>query len=203
MLRGPLLAFLAMLLAARAESPVMKLPEDLEEKRRALVEVALKETDAHPDLTYKLAGASPEDGGMDCSGAVFYLLGKVGIDPPRTSADQYRWVVDSGNLTRVPEDALTLDHPAFAKLKPGDLLFWAYLTPGEDPRISHVQLFLGFEEKDHRPIMAGASDGRSYRGVKKNGFGLVDFTIPKAGSPKHLIGYGPPVWPAAKKARKP
>jgi len=201
MLRGPLLALLAMLLAAKAESPAMKLPEDLDPKRRALVEVALKESEAHPDLTYKFAGASPEDGGMDCSGAVFYLLGKVGIDPPRTADGQFRWVLESGNLTRVPGDALTLDHPAYSKLKPGDLLFWA--PASDDPHISHVQLFLGFEEKDHHPIMAGASDGRSYRGVKKNGFGLVDFTIPKADSPKRLIGYGPPAWPAAKKARKP
>ena len=201
MLRGTILALLAMLLAARAESPVMKLPEDLDQKRRALVEVSLKESEAHPGLPYKFAGASPEDGGMDCSGAVFYLLGKVGIDPPRTADGQFRWVLNSGNLTPVPEEALTLDHPAFSKLKPGDLLFWA--PTGEDPRISHVQLFLGFEEKDHHPIMAGASDGRSYRGVKKNGFGLVDFTIPKADSPKRLIGYGPPVWPAGKKAPQP
>jgi hypothetical protein len=201
MLRRPLLALLAMLLAAKAESPAMKLAEDLDPKRRTLVEVSLKESEAHPGLPYKYAGASPQDGGMDCSGAVFYLLGKVGIDPPRTADGQFRWVLDSGNLTRVPDDALTLDHPAFAKLKPGDLLFWA--PAGEDTRISHVQLFLGFEEKDHHPIMAGASDGRSYRGVKKNGFGLVDFRIPKADSPKRLIGYGPPVWPAGKKAPKP
>jgi peptidoglycan DL-endopeptidase CwlO len=201
MQRRPLLALLAMLLAAEAESPAMKLPEGLDPKRRALVEVSLKESEAHPALPYQYAGASPQNGGMDCSGAVFYLLGKVGIDPPRTADGQFRWVLDSGNLTRVPDDALTLDHPAFAKLKPGDLLFWA--PAGEDARISHVQLFLGFEEKDHHPIMAGASDGRSYRGVKKNGFGLVDFRIPKADSPKRLIGYGPPVWPAGKKAPKP
>ncbi len=190
-----------MLLAAQAESPAMKLPKDLDPKRRALVEVSLKESEAHPGLPYKFAGASPEDDGMDCSGAVFYLLGKVGIDPPRTADGQYRWVLDSGNLTRVPEDAVTLDHPAFEKLKPGDLLFWA--PASDDPHISHVQLFLGFEEKDHHPIMAGASDGRSYRGVKRNGFGLVDFRIPKADAPKRLIGYGPPVWPAGKKAPKP
>ncbi|MEI7929809.1 MAG: NlpC/P60 family protein, partial [Verrucomicrobiales bacterium] len=147
MLRDPILALLAMLLAVRAESPAMKLPEDLDEKRRALVEVSLKESEAHPDVPYRFAGASPEDGGMDCSGAVFYLLGKVEIDPPRTADGQYRWVLESGNLTRVPEDALTLDHPAFAKLTPGDLLFWA--PTGDDPHISHVQLFLGFEEKDH------------------------------------------------------
>ena len=197
----PLLTLLAMLLTAHADSPVMQLPEDLAEKRRALVAVALKETDAHPGLTYQFAGASPQDGGMDCSGAVFYLLGKVGIDPPRTADRQYHWVLDSGNLTRIPADARSLDHSAFAKLMPGDLLFWAPV--GDDARISHVQLFLGFEVKDHHPIMAGSSNGRSYRGVKKNGFGLVDFTIPKAGSPKRLIGYGPPVWPAGKKAPKP
>jgi cell wall-associated NlpC family hydrolase len=137
---------------------------------------------------------------MDCSGAVYYLLRKVGIDPPRSAQAQYDWVKKSGKLTVVPPDAKEGDR-IFDRLQPGDLLFWAAVDEAKEPRISHVQIYLGREIKDDLPVMIGASDGRSYRGTKKNGFGIVDFRVPKADSQRKLVGFGPPVWKKAAKTK--
>lgn len=174
----------------------MDWPESLSSERRQLLEISLQELAAHPGIPYKYSAASPEQGGMDCSGAVYYLLQKVGITPPRSSAAQYAWVKASGKLVTVPAGARTLDDPAFAQLQPGDLLFWAHDAPdiATNPKVSHVQIYLGKESKDGFAIMIGSSDGRSYRGARQNGFSIVDFQIPKAGSYKPLVAYGPPVW---------
>lgn len=187
------LLFFALAFSARGDPPLIQGQEHLEPARRELIEKSLKALGEHPGIPYRYGGSAPEEGGMDCSGAVYYLLGKVGIDPPRSAQAQYDWIKKSGNLTTVPKDAKEGD-PVFADLKPGDLLFWAAMDEGNEPRVSHVQIYLGKEAKDNLPVMIGASDGRSYRGVKKNGFDIVDFRVPKAESQRKLIGYGPPIW---------
>ena len=53
-------------------------------------------------------------------------------------------------------------------------------------------MFLGYESKDDRPVMINSTDGRSYRGVKANGYGVYDFRLPAAGSKISFIGYGTP-----------
>lgn len=52
-------------------------------------------------------------------------------------------------------------------------------------------MYLGLEKSDRRPVMIGASEGRSYRGQKRSGFGIVDFKVPKPGSETRIVGFGP------------
>jgi|688.fasta_scaffold184570_4 hypothetical protein len=52
-------------------------------------------------------------------------------------------------------------------------------------------MYLGKEKTDGLRVMIGASDGRSYRGKKLIGFGIVDFKVPKVGSKTRIIGFGP------------
>ena len=49
--------------------------------------------------------------------------------------------------------------------KPGDLLFWTGTYSVErDPPVTHTMIYLGEEKKSGKPIMVGASDGRTYEG---------------------------------------
>jgi len=186
-------------LLLQGELPEIDLPADLEAPRREFIEHSLKALEEHPAIPYVFAGSCPEDGGMDCSGTVFYLLGLVGLDPPRSAQNLHDWINQSDKLVTIPAGVTKADDPAFAKMLPGDLLFWGTPAPDGSVPITHVEIYLGREKKDGRRVMIGSSDGRSYRGVKKNGFDIVDFQVPKADSPKRLVAYGPPVWEDRKK----
>jgi hypothetical protein len=74
---------------------------------------------------YRWGGSSPS--GFDCSGLVYYVLGKLGIQAPRTSQAQYAWT------RRVSPQAL----------KPGDLVFLNF--PGETGA-GHVMIWLGADK---------------------------------------------------------
>ena len=78
---------------------------------------------------YKWGGNDPA--GFDCSGLVRYLHHEVGIDVPRTAAEQYR--------------AATPVNPA--DLEPGDLLF--FRTRGR--AVSHVAIYAGSGRFVHAP----------------------------------------------------
>ena len=132
-----------------------------------------------------------DEKGMDCSGAIVRLLKLVKIEPPRSAQGQYDWLRESGRLTLVPATARTPDDPVFRNLLPGDLVFWAHDQPGEPFRVSHVQVYLG-KEADGHAVMIGSSDGRSYRGKKLSGFGIVDYRVPEAGSATRIAGFGSP-----------
>jgi hypothetical protein len=71
---------------------------------------------------YVYGGSSPS--GFDCSGLIYFVLGKLGINAPRTSQAQYAWTA------RVSPQAL----------KPGDLVFLQF--PGEQGA-GHVMIWLG------------------------------------------------------------
>jgi cell wall-associated NlpC family hydrolase len=91
----------------------------------------------------------------------------------------------------------TPDDPAFATLRPGDLLFWAGTYQPSDGRassVSHVQIYLGRESRDGEDIhvMAGSTDGRTYRGTQRCGYGVYDFRLPGPGSKSTFAGFGPP-----------
>ena len=153
-------------------------------------------------MPYKFGGSSPKDGGFDCSGAMFYVMKQVDIDPPRTSAAQFLWLKEEGRLHEISQDVRTLDDKAMSKLTPGDLLFWGGTytpTDGRKVNITHVALYLGHEKKDGLAIMINATDGRSYRGTKANGYGVYDFRLPQAGGRSVFMGYGTPPGIAAVK----
>jgi NlpC/P60 family len=71
---------------------------------------------------YVYGGSSPS--GFDCSGLIYFALGKLGVNAPRTSQAQYAWT------KRVSPQAL----------RPGDLVFLNF--PGETGA-GHVMIWLG------------------------------------------------------------
>ncbi|MEO7097946.1 MAG: NlpC/P60 family protein [Luteolibacter sp.] len=170
--------------------------ESLPEDRRKLIEAALAVLNDSPWLPYLDGGAEPEAGGFDCSGAMYFVMRKAGLDPPRSSGEQFQWVKKKGLLHEVDGNALDTKDRSLAALKPGDLLFWSVIdaSPTGAPvtRIHHVAMYLGTEKKDDRPVMINSTDGRSYRGQKANGYGVYDFRIQKAESLSRLEGYGTP-----------
>ena len=198
-----LLFFLTIGATAERKHPAPKVLafEDLREtpalspQREQLIRMALAVSRKHRRLPYTFGGATPSDGGFDCSGAMSYVLKKAGFTPPRTSAGQYLWVRDSGKLHTVSKAARNPSHPSFHDLKPGDLVFWSGTYAPRDGRkvpVTHVGLYLGTEKSDGRPVIICASRGRSYRRQKGDGFGIYDFRVPSKKSRSKLIAYGPP-----------
>jgi peptidoglycan DL-endopeptidase CwlO len=169
--------------------------EGLPESRRKLIEVALETGKEVAGMPYLYGGNGPKEGGFDCSGAIHYVLNKAGLKPPRTSADQYLWVKENSQLHPVANAAVDTADASFSDLKPGDLVFWTGTYEPADGRlvnITHVAIFLGFEKKDGRAVMINATDGRSYRGKKGNGYGVYDFRVPTKGGKSRMVGYGTP-----------
>jgi cell wall-associated NlpC family hydrolase len=130
------------------------------------------------NLTYKYGSSDPSAGGMDCSGFIYYVLTRSGFkDVPRDSSEQYAWIRQNSNFHAVlSRDAKSFE---FRELRPGDLMFWSgtYKVNREIP-VSHVMIYLGTEKSTKKPVMVGASDGRSYDGVRRNGVSIFDFKMP-------------------------
>lgn len=152
---------------------------------------------AKQDLGYTYGSADPKNGGMDCSGFVYYVLQQNGFpDVPRDSSQQYVWVRKAGNFNAVlsrKEDSFEFDH-----LKPGDLLFWrGTYNIDRDPPITHTMIYLGREKRTNKRVMIGSSDGRTYDGKQRWGVSVFDFKMPpppKSGDAKIapvFVGYGP------------
>jgi peptidoglycan DL-endopeptidase CwlO len=148
------------------------------------------------NLGYTYGSADPKNGGMDCSGFVYYVLQQNGFpDVPRDSSQQYVWVRKAGNFRAVigrKEDSFELDD-----LKPGDLLFWrGTYNIDRDPPITHTMIYLGREKRTNRRVMVGSSDGRTYDGKQRWGVSVFDFKLPpppKSGDAKIspvFVGYG-------------
>ncbi len=159
---------------------------------RKLIEAALALT--AQDLTYTYGSADPANGGMDCSGFVYYLLQKNGItDVPRDASGQYVWLRKAGAFRAVL--SRKVESFELNELRPGDLLFWAgtYSTD-RDPPITHAMIYLGTEKESKSRVMVGASNGRSYHGRSRWGVSVFDFTMPKV-DPDHpqkrvdFVGY--------------
>ncbi|MET0986182.1 MAG: C40 family peptidase [Steroidobacteraceae bacterium] len=77
---------------------------------------------------YQYGGNGPQN--FDCSGLVQYIYRGVGIEVPRTAAEQF-------------DATQTVD---LAKLRPGDLLFFRI-----HGRISHVAIYAGERRFVHAP----------------------------------------------------
>jgi len=148
------------------------------------------------NLGYTYGSADPKNGGMDCSGFIYYVLQQNGFpDVPRDSSQQYVWVRKAGDFNAVlsrKEDSFELDD-----LKPGDLLFWrGTYNIDRDPPITHTMIFLGREKRTNKRVMVGSSDGRTYDGKQRWGVSVFDFKLPpppKSGDAKIspvFVGYG-------------
>jgi len=130
------------------------------------------------NLGYKYGSADPTQGGMDCSGFIYYVLSSAGFqDVPRQSSDQYLWVRKNSEfhsvLSRNPE---TFE---LKEMQPGDLMFWSgTYAVNRDVPISHVMIYLGLEKSTGKPVMVGASDGRTYDGKQRFGVSVFDFRLP-------------------------
>ena len=129
------------------------------------------------NLDYKYGSADPANGGMDCSGFVYYVLTQNGVPGvPRDSSQQYVWARKAGTFRAVnsrKDDSFELD-----ELRPGDLLFWTGTYSIErDPPITHSMIYLGREKGSNKRIMVGASDGRVYNGESRFGVSVFDFKI--------------------------
>ncbi|HSZ79964.1 MAG TPA: NlpC/P60 family protein [Chthoniobacterales bacterium] len=130
------------------------------------------------NLSYKYGSADPAAGGMDCSGFIYFVLSSAGFkDVPRDSAGQYSWVRTNSIFHAVlsrSDDSFELKD-----LKPGDLLFWSgtYKVDRDIP-ITHVMIYLGKEKSTDKPVMVGATDGRSYDGIRRFGVSVFDFKMP-------------------------
>ena len=148
------------------------------------------------NLGYTYGSADPANGGMDCSGFIYYLLSENGFkDVPRDSSQQYVWVRKAGNFNAVlsrHEDTFELD-----ALKPGDLLFWSgTYNIDRDPPVTHTMVYLGREKRTKKRVMIGSSDGRTYDGKQRFGVSVFDFKMPpppNSGDAKIspiFVGYG-------------
>src|SRR6476661_4586871 len=148
------------------------------------------------NMGYTYGSADPANGGMDCSGFIYYLLKQNGFpDVPRDSSQQYVWVRKAGNFYAVlsrKEDSFEFDD-----LKPGDLLFWCgTYNIDRDPPITHTMIYLGREKRTNKRVMIGSSDGRTYDGKQRWGVSVFDFKMPpppKSGDAKIspvFVGYG-------------
>jgi cell wall-associated NlpC family hydrolase len=151
------------------------------------------------NLDYKSGSADPANGGMDCSGFVYYVLNQNGVAPyvPDDSKDQYTWLRSAGTFEPVvsgKDDSFELNG-----LKPGDLLFWSGTYSSErDPPITHVMIYLGREKKTGARVMVGASDGRTYQSQQRFGVSVFEFKMPQTQNSEayegrerpRFIGYG-------------
>ncbi len=143
---------------------------------RQIIEAGLDLTTKN--LGYAYGSADPANGGMDCSGFIYYLLSQNGFtDVPRDSSQQYVWVRKAGNFNAVlsrHQDSFELD-----ALKPGDLLFWSgTYNIDRDPPITHTMIYLGREKRTKKRVMVGSSDGRTYDGKQRFGVSVFDFKLP-------------------------
>jgi peptidoglycan DL-endopeptidase CwlO len=132
------------------------------------------------NLDYKYGSADPSNGGMDCSGFVYFVLKQSGVeDVPRDSSEQYVWLRRAGKFEPVvgqKDDSFEFDN-----LKPGDLLFWTgTYAIKRDPPITHAMIYLGREKKTGARVMVGASDGRTYQSQQRFGVSVFDFKMPRA-----------------------
>lgn len=160
---------------------------------RKLIDVGLGLTTQN--LSYKYGSADPANGGLDCSGFVYYVLTQNGVkDVPRDASGQYAWLRKAGKFQAV----LSRNDETFEleELKPGDLLFWTgTYDVQKDPPITHAMVYVGREKKTNARIMVGASDGRTFHGESRYGVGVFDFRVSRPGGAREgrsptFVGYG-------------
>jgi cell wall-associated NlpC family hydrolase len=143
---------------------------------------------ATKNLGYLYGSADTKNGGMDCSGTIYYLLNQIHVkEIPRSSESIYQWVREKGNFHSVSTSQLS--SPELSNLQPGYLLFWSgTYNAREKVNATHVMLYLG-KNKSGEPLMIGSSDGRTYKGRKVYGVSVFDFQLPNASAKSKFLGY--------------
>jgi cell wall-associated NlpC family hydrolase len=145
------------------------------------------------NLVYRMGSDNPAGGGMDCSGAVSYLLREQGFkDVPRDASGQYTWARKHGQFFAVVSKKA--GGFEFAELLPGDLMFWSGTYESKnDPPVTHSMIYLGVQRKRGQHVMWGSSEGRSFDGKPRNGVSVFDFQMPRVdpvnGSRADFLGY--------------
>lgn len=184
---------------AKGAPPATLSPDQLQEweeqnpKVQALLRSALELTSKN--LTYSYGSADPANGGMDCSGFIYYTLRQNGFaETPRQASEQYVWARKARSFHAVVSKKP--DSFEFDDLRPGDLLFWTgTYSVDRDPPITHSMIYLGREKGTGNRVMVGSSDGRSYQGKARWGVSVFDFKMPGAtgrdGQPSraNFVGY--------------
>lgn len=161
---------------------------------RKIIDVALGLTSVN--LDYRYGSADPTNGGMDCSGFVYYVLTKCGVpEVPRDAREQYIWVRKAGNFQAVlaqSDDTFELN-----ALQPGDLLFWGDMnSSSREPAITQSMIYVGRERGSSQRIMVGAIEAGNYKDQPRSGVSVVDFKVQRAdaGSDNpagpRFVGYG-------------
>lgn len=152
-----------------------------EEMRAEIIEVAM--VPVNNKVPYVWGGTDWENG-MDCSGLTLNVFKRIGIELPRTAADQSKVV------TKVSKDEAQI----------GDLVFWGAV--GES---THVAIYIGNNQIIEEPkptlyarvrdlessddVWFGALDGIGKDdgdGSTSGGEGNVDYNV--VGSPKYEVG---------------
>jgi len=171
---------------ARASSSIQ--PENLEHfaEQPPHIQKLLKSSLAlaSKGLHYLYGSADPSLGGLDCSGAVHYLLQQAGFsNTPRQANLFYTWLADQHSLHLLSND---FEPATLASLAPGDLLFWTgTYAIHRDPPVTHVMIYLGKDRSTGLQWMMGASSSRSGGGV-----GVFPFQNGKLGSSGQFIAFG-------------
>ncbi len=140
-------------------------------------------------LRYQFGSEHPSSGGLDCSGAVQYLLTQEGVrGVPRTADQQFQWLDREGDLDKVRR--WTSTSSVYLNLKPGDLLFWrGTYRSNRRSKITHVMIYAGFDRRTGKHMMFGASSRRS-KGVNGNAVDFYEFKYPNPGGKGRFAGYG-------------
>lgn len=191
----PCFAFIPNAYAAKTTLPSITTTQLINFKKypsnvQALISDALKLSTKR--LTYQFGSANPKNGGMDCSGTIYYLLRSSSRQQtkqmvPRRSDQIYQWTKDHGKFYPVKNH--NLQSKEFAHLNPGDLLFWTgtYPVKRKSP-ITHVMLYLG-KNMQGKHLIFGSSTGPSYINKKLKGVNVFDFKLPRFNSKVRFVGY--------------
>lgn len=122
-------------------------------------------------LKYKFGEDDPDDGGLDCSSTMQYLLTKIGIEGvPRTSYDQYYWLRKKKLIRDL--SGKNASKKLFEKLSPGDLIFWGG-TWKSGHKVSHVMIYMGYDAGEDKHYVFGAR-GKSSKGLLGNGVDIFE-----------------------------
>lgn len=143
---------------------------------------------AERKLDYLFGSNDPKNGGLDCSGAIQWILLQEGLaSVPRVSIEQYHWLERAGLLHQLYD----WSSPAsvFRRLRPGDLLFWEdTFDARRNPNITHVMVYLGYDDTKKMHLMFGAKSSK--KGENGASVDIFQFNWPHKEKKGRFVAYG-------------